>query len=281
MRLPTATQVDGRRSGGTYRLASVPWRWVTHTDEVPGADIVDLARRHEFPPHFWADPRRKILVQIIDTARSAYALAHPRGTVETNHAHAIQVEINGRADQAHTWPVEWLDWLADTLIAPVARHHGINLDHVRQGHRSGEGIVLASERSPIRMSATQWLAYDGICGHQHVPVNDHWDPGGLDIAHIARRAAGRTGEWDEMATPDEIRAVVREEIRRDGAETRARIGVPDGGDSLAARVDDARRWIKGLPTLIRGLPDIIRASTGGDGASADQIADELAERLED
>src|SRR5690606_3658218 len=35
-----------------------------------------------------------------------------------------------------------------------------------------------------RMSGDQWETYRGWCGHQHVPENDHGDPGAVDIANL-------------------------------------------------------------------------------------------------
>src|SRR5215471_17719630 len=36
----------------------------------------------------------------------------------------------------------------------------------------------------VRLSGSAWNAYKGILGHQHVPENDHGDPGDINIAAI-------------------------------------------------------------------------------------------------
>jgi hypothetical protein len=36
------------------------------------------------------------------------------------------------------------------------------------------------------MSDDEWNAFNGWCGHQHVPENSHWDPGKLNIDHLTR-----------------------------------------------------------------------------------------------
>ncbi|HEY6222818.1 MAG TPA: hypothetical protein VIW26_03470, partial [Gemmatimonadales bacterium] len=41
----------------------------------------------------------------------------------------------------------------------------------------------------VRFTAAAWLAFDGWCGHQHVPNNDHGDPGAIDIARLLAIAA--------------------------------------------------------------------------------------------
>jgi hypothetical protein len=39
--------------------------------------------------------------------------------------------------------------------------------------------------APQRFSGDEWLAFSGICGHQHVPENIHWDPGLLPIGRLS------------------------------------------------------------------------------------------------
>jgi hypothetical protein len=36
------------------------------------------------------------------------------------------------------------------------------------------------------MTEDEWNNFDGWCGHQHVPENEHWDPGKLDIGRLLR-----------------------------------------------------------------------------------------------
>ncbi|RMF59089.1 MAG: hypothetical protein D6746_08790, partial [Bacteroidetes bacterium] len=45
-----------------------------------------------------------------------------------------------------------------------------------------------------RFTIDEWNKFSGVCGHQHVPDNDHWDPGKLDAVTILRvaRAANET-----------------------------------------------------------------------------------------
>jgi len=39
-----------------------------------------------------------------------------------------------------------------------------------------------------RMSNAEWTVFRGVCGHQHVPLNDHWDPGAMNAAAILAAA---------------------------------------------------------------------------------------------
>jgi hypothetical protein len=57
----------------------------------------------------------------------------------------------------------------------------------------------ASEHAPQRLPADRWLNGPiGLCGHRHVPTNDHWDAGGLDLRRIAALAGG--GQPEELFT---------------------------------------------------------------------------------
>jgi len=186
--VPGAERVANSHSGGSY-LAG-PWRFVFHTIEgEPSADAFRrLAAGHATPPHLWAMPSADLLLQTIPLNRSAYALARPSST-QTNRLQAVQVELWGFAANMAGASQATLNWLADRVLAPVARMVPINLDNVRPPggeHCYGTG-------SPCRMSAEEWARFDGVCGHKDVPTNDHWDPGGLNMAAIAARAKAQAG----------------------------------------------------------------------------------------
>ncbi|MBD9700618.1 peptidoglycan-binding protein [Streptomyces sp. ID01-12c] len=40
------------------------------------------------------------------------------------------------------------------------------------------------------MTGTQWNSFRGWCGHQHVPENDHGDPGSMDFGRVIELAKG-------------------------------------------------------------------------------------------
>jgi hypothetical protein len=194
--VPGAEQIAHAKSGG-LPYVEAPWRFVFHTIEgEPSANgFRTLARGHASPPHLWAMPSADLLLQTVRLDRSAYALAHPSGTPETNRMCAIQVECWGFAKNMGAVPLEWLDWLAERVLAPVAAMVPINLTNVR----ATGGNECYGTSSPCRMSADEWRQFDGVCGHQHVPNNSHWDPGRLDLDYIAWRAAMRTYfPWFEM-----------------------------------------------------------------------------------
>ena len=182
--VPGAERVANPRSGGGQYVDS-PWRFVFHTIE--GEPSVHgfraLAARHTNPPHLWAMPSANLLLQTVPLNRSAYALARP-GALHTNRMHAVQVELWGFAASMHRVTPDVLHWLADRLLAPVARLVPLDLSVVAP---TGSRQCYGAESS-CRMTAREWAAFHGVCGHQHVPGNRHWDPGGLDTRAIAARA---------------------------------------------------------------------------------------------
>src|SRR6185295_15130536 len=114
--------------------------------------------------------------------KSARALQHPAGTIETNRARCIQIEIVAHAASAGTLQREYL-----TGIGKLMRWCEANTGIARSAldfKSYREGIILARDTSPIRLSPQAWTNFSGWCGHQHVPFNTHWDPGDIDINYL-------------------------------------------------------------------------------------------------
>jgi hypothetical protein len=116
-------------------------------------------------PHFTLNPQTGKLWQHIPLNRAAMSLKHPAGTVETNRAHAFQVELIGFASQSHAWPASAYEHLAD-LARWIESNGGVE-------RRCSVKFIAAA----ARLAGQAWLDYDGHCGHMHVPSNDHVDPG--------------------------------------------------------------------------------------------------------
>jgi hypothetical protein len=162
---PDAKRVVHSDAGGSF--LNVPAKLVWHTTEGFG-----LPAYSGSAPHFTLNPRTGELWQHMGIDRVAKALAHPAGTVETNRAHAIQVELIGFARETGSWSDE-----AYARIAALARwieHNG--------GVQRRAGVKFTVPAS--RLSASAWLAYSGHIGHCHVPANDHWDPGNFRIDKV-------------------------------------------------------------------------------------------------
>jgi hypothetical protein len=148
--------------------------------------------------------------QHYDVDESARALANKLGGVSTNTANTFQIELVGTCDDSKktTWDAkragaDYLHWptAPDWALAEVAwlvrwlhDYHQVPLTCVRDWLAYGKdarrpGITPASYgASPARMSFDEWRAFQGWCGHQHVPENDHGDPGSMDFARVIELA---------------------------------------------------------------------------------------------
>jgi hypothetical protein len=193
---------NARSSGGTY-ADGYPWRIVLHTIE--GSSTDGLAAGHQYPPHVWYDPATRVLLQTVPFDRSSFAL-YSDGVTPTNKARALQVEISGRAQDTPQWPGEWLDNLTADVIVPMCQFvaaQGGSID-LADVPLAGPIPGSASASAPQRMSLERWATFRGICGHRHVPTNDHWDPGAMNVERIAQHAAYLIGSLLEQpaVTPE-------------------------------------------------------------------------------
>jgi hypothetical protein len=145
--------------------------------------------------------------QHISLDRTARALRHPAGTPETNHmgAHCIQIECvtyigdqpaHGVVGNKGKLPPSLMAALAGLVREIVATLGNINIDEFPAlwSDRDSHG-----ETARQRLTEQQWESFNGICGHQHVPHNTHWDPGALDISSFVKLVKG--GSAGSGATP--------------------------------------------------------------------------------
>lgn len=148
-------------------------------------------------PHFTVH-RDGTIRQHIDTAYSAKALVNRSGGVETNNGGVIQIEFIGSCDRA--WARKhglfFTEGATDKDLAGLARvlawiskTHGVPLTATGLRWPTSNAAYATA---PQRMSYSAWNAYRGVCGHTHVPENDHWDPGAFPIARLLKLAGGST-----------------------------------------------------------------------------------------
>lgn len=115
------------------------------------------------------------------------ALVHAPGGIPTNGDGCIQIELVGTCDPRATgagmyWPGApdaALQMLAADL-AWLCAEFGLPRTFVPLWlpYPASYGVTAA------RLSGPAFDAYRGILGHQHVPQNDHGDPGALNIARL-------------------------------------------------------------------------------------------------
>jgi len=171
--VPNAEVIRGTANGPKF--LPLPWRGVLHTTEGNTVeDAVASFRQTNFWSHFTIDFRTGRVVQHLPLNIGCRALSD-HATAE-NAAHAIQIEIVGRAAESPTWAPEQLAFIRDVMrsvetLVPIARTSGRTfLDAAGVARTSGN-----------RMSVAEWQAFSGWCGHQHVPGESHWDPGAIDV----------------------------------------------------------------------------------------------------
>jgi len=168
---------------------------VLHTTETPQGTANQLINHWRANwgaglPHFIIDGAR--VVQLLPLTVGAYTLENAPGGADTNRSGpAIQAEICGYADK------DWDDatyTAVGNLLGDIKRAgHDFDLGNHPKWYGANEGIVLASYRSPVRMTAAQYDAFNGWCAHQHVPENAHWDCGRKDTDRLERIARARYG----------------------------------------------------------------------------------------
>lgn len=194
---PRAHRVPWTKSGGAH--LQVPWRQVLHTTE---SDTYTPSAASYFGHDLWPHATIGILTTGPDRGEAriwqhgpitlaARAMKNERGGVETNRMRAVQVEIVWRAAEAGDMPDELLDAVRD-WVHWVASETGSRL--VAPGFHGSEAY---GTNAPQRFRPSAWQIFNGVCGHQHVPENSHWDPGVIDIDSIL------------SATPEEIMATSR------------------------------------------------------------------------
>ena len=118
---------------------------------------------------------------------SARALKNLSGGVQTNTLNVVQIELVGTCDDGGPgvfWPkatdaqlaglVKLVKWLTDTYPIPLKSTSKPWLSYPSSyGSKNGQ-----------RMSNSEWESFEGICGHQHVPENDHGDPGNFPVGRL-------------------------------------------------------------------------------------------------
>ena len=175
---PTATVRRYRLDGGS--MVGGPSRIVLHTTETLGVprygDITGL----NSAPHFTVHTDGSVY-QHHDIDRAARALRNVAGGVQTNRqgVHCVQIEIVAYAKNGSNLPGPQLSALR-SLIAWIRAQTGIPATW----RTISRGSHCYGASSPCRMSPREWVDFEGICGHQEVSENSHWDPGVFDIGAI-------------------------------------------------------------------------------------------------
>lgn len=171
---PHVERVNGNGAGG---FTGGGRKLVLHTTEggQTADSIVGTLRSKNAWVHFIIDVHHKKIIQCLPLNVAARGLMHSRGP-ETNRANCIQIEIVGFAYLStclhYGYPrkyaiQEWGPEEYDYLASLCARIH----------KRFKFPVKVRSFQKPRRFTGSQFVNFAGICGHMHVPGNDHGDPG--------------------------------------------------------------------------------------------------------
>lgn len=202
---------------------------------------------------------------------SARALRNEPGGVETNTLNAVQVELIGTCAPGvrDQWVRAGLREGIDFIFWPDAPDWALKElgDFLAHLHNT-RGIKLQAPEflpypasygdSSVRFTGAAWSRFYGVCGHQHVPENDHGDPGALNIEKVIRFALGDTYPTDpkhEKPTRVQRAHVLEEEIRADLRQVAKKF---EELDALLADVPEARSAVARWRTAIDESGDGIK-----------------------
>lgn len=173
-----------------YRHPKFGW----HTWEGHNLDAAEGAFA-KYPPHCAVSWELGVRRQYIPLDLHSYAFAGN----DNDDSYVIQVEVAGFAGESHEWPQPKLQWLGEQVVRPIALLCKIPPIVVWKGfHGEGEGLILASRQSPLRLTTQELDSFSGHLGHQHMPSPDvHWDPGRLPISTILDFATPHPVEEEE------------------------------------------------------------------------------------
>lgn len=193
-----------------YAPADAKTQWFTGWEAStidPNVEVIHTTEGTDWPtyeggskaPHYTAKPDmqacRLRFRQHFPETSSARALRNLAGGVETNTLNCRQIELVGTCDPLHRKRWNGLVAGVDYIYWPEAPEWALNdlADYLADGARRLNIPVQAPEFLPypasfgpsrVRFSFAKWRKWMGWCGHQHVPEQDHGDPGKLPVGKL-------------------------------------------------------------------------------------------------
>jgi hypothetical protein len=260
---------DPAPSWGTHVTTSNP-KFLLHTTEGPLGAYTPDPRRGPGRTYFgntgtWPNYTLARLGRVgpwrifnhIPANRSSMSLRNQPGGVETNRDNVSQIEIATRAVDIGSLPGEALDELAK-LLAWEHKERGVPLV---TGVRWVAFPASAGGGASQRLSGSAWLAYSGVLGHQHVPENDHGDPGAFPIEKLLSRAldivqGDDVTEQDKIDIANKVTDKVLTELRARVFAVEPEIRQPNEGAVIGStynKVGDVQATLTGVKSTLAGL----------------------------
>ena len=176
---------------------------VHHTTEGDSAKgAASWMRSQGTMSHRVFNPSNGERIDLLPATASARSLRNLSGGVETNRRGGVyQLEIVGRAVAVPGYGDHWYKALAgevDSICSQVGIPKVFPCAFVPYPESYG---IKAKQR----LSGPQWLRVEGIIGHQHVPENDHGDPGALDVERLRRFMGAGSPTGGDVDMSDTVR----------------------------------------------------------------------------
>lgn len=158
-----------------------------------------------YAPHSTIKPLPGVGIQVrehIPFGQFAKALENRSGGVETNTSGVMQFELVGTCDERNPHGVYFWPDADDVVLEALAAYLGPIMDEYDipavstvawKAYNKGRRPSSYGLDNGVRLTGRQWLAYRGILGHQHVPENNHGDPGDFPIDDLLHHLGGRSG----------------------------------------------------------------------------------------
>ncbi|WP_406122890.1 hypothetical protein OHQ89_12225 [Streptomyces canus] len=272
----TAYWYGSKYPGSAMEVNVLCWH-STEGTSLPSYDGGSMAPNLTAKPDFAA--KRLVWYQHFDVDVSSRALRNLAGGVETNTLNTCQVEIVGTCDPAthtkwaqagiqHLYMPELPDWAIRDL-ATFAKW-------ANEQHRVPLSSGLTFKPYPssygangVRMTGSQWTNFNGHCGHQHVPENDHGDPGAFPMAAILAAAKNGTTQEDDVALTDADKKWIADTVK---AQSFAGVWKTDGIGAPVDAVDAKTNPTWQAQSMLRDIQARVRANTAAEAAQTAAIA---------
>jgi hypothetical protein len=166
-------------------------KFIVHTTEGSSLDgaFTTLAQNND-APHFILEVKngQKRLVQCIPINRAARALEHPSGTLETNRANCIQVEVVGFTDETAATKAGHLELFVPNWSQQIykAIHDLMFWTHQNFGVPMESDHPFPGNPGFARLSQQDFVNAVGLLGHCHAASNSHTDPGPLNAGLVVK-----------------------------------------------------------------------------------------------
>jgi hypothetical protein len=164
---------------------------VLHTTETAG-----LPSYAKGAPHFTLDLDDGTIWQHIDTEFAAYTLRSngPPNSPNMDAGAVYQIEVIAYAGHSPGLELEDYQRIAG-LLAWLSVEHNVPARITPEPFNDSSGY---GTDAPQRLSWSEFVAFSGLCGHQHAPSpNTHWDPGEIDKAALEAAWRDALGGDDE------------------------------------------------------------------------------------